>query len=1265
MRVAFIFLVIATTFILSCGGGGGGGGSSGGGGSGTVATSPSPPTIEPLTVSNSQAGGLYNTDQNITLSANRDSKIYYTLDGIDPNENSQIYSGLIVISETKTLKVLAVDDKGIKSNIVSYIYTIDKIAPLAQANLEENLSQAFDTPQEVSLSSENGAKIYYTIDESDPTPESSLYTKALYLNKNTTVKFIAIDQALNQSTVVTKSYIFNITAPTIWASIKGKSSKDDISGIILSLSKAGTIYYTDDGSDPKLNIELRKVYSSALHLTANSNEEKTIILKFFGIAQSGHDLLESDTVSETYFIDKKPPEVPKTDLVGGPFNAARTFNLHTADSTDRFAYVMDSSELSAKESNYNDEISLSQTSTIRAIAIDAVGNRSLESSFHFVFDMNNPQISVTKNGGTYQDSVQNISFTVQDESAVDIFYTTDGKTPTQSSAKWDGTPLSFTATTILKFLGRDSAGNTSSGSQTYTISTVLPSVSATSGGLFNDPNKQVEFTKSDPAIKIYYNLNNNDAPTTSALEYLNPISLSEGKTKLQYIFTREFQDHIFKSDLVTMNYEIDTQVPQVTLSSPEGTYSNLSSVTFSITDSNDIDLYVKESSATVFAKYENIKSLFLPLTSEGSHQISYYIQDKAGNLAGSSSAPFIATYIIDRTAPTVICTLTDGSHPLSYYQTAQALICSAQDTISNTNSIFYTLNGATPTPQNWASYSNRIDITQDRQVRVVAQDSAGNITASPVAYDMVIDTQNPTMSLSQNAGTYSWTSTTNPFTIFVTTTDDKTKLNLLKVTYQIDGSNFSPATFEVTTGKFSFTIPSGTHAVSVRSQDLAGNMIALDHQSYNIVSNIPTCIASMPSGRYVRNDGYYDSSTYNKYVYNYRPIDITLSTNLSGFHVGYQQQGTSTPSPLINDSHIQIDTEGYSTYQCHIFDDTNQEIIYPRYFNYLIDTTSPYVELVGPVPGIYSAQYLHPYFATSDNHTTVYYSSGLSISTTPDPAIGGTGTRIINPNKFLLISSYYQNDLYNLYKTYLESKNLNYATYSSPYLYVNEISVIKYFAIDEAGNRFPSSGYLTATYTMGVLPPTIAVAPQPGTYARSSLSTIQIIPTSTTYEPTQLRVSYQSYSYPATSVTPDSNGKFYIQTAPNLGTLTDTTLQYSIIVSDPAGNTTHLDTQIYSIKSTSYCNIISNGGTIYGSSTYGGNSPFYTLPILTNPITLSTRSGYHLRYRALSTDTSIPYTNYSAPFQLNHGTYQAIQCDAYDDAGISSFNVDFMRPTIQ
>ena len=86
------------------------------------------------------------------------------------------------------------------------------------------------------------------------------------------------------------------------------------------------------------------------------------------------------------------------------------------------------------------------------------------------------------------------------------------------------------------------------------------------------------------------------------------------------------------------------------------------------------------------------------------------------------------------------------------------------DTISNTNSIFYTLNGATPTPQNWASYSNRIDITQDRQVRVVAQDSAGNITASPVAYDMVIDTQNPTMSLSQNAGTYSWTSTVYPNT---------------------------------------------------------------------------------------------------------------------------------------------------------------------------------------------------------------------------------------------------------------------------------------------------------------------------------------------------------------------------------------------------------------------------------------------------------------------------------------------------------------------
>ena len=62
------------------------------------------PTITP-------AGGTYYAAQNVTILAEEESTIYYTLDGSSPTTGSNVYSTPISIAETATLKAMALQCK--------------------------------------------------------------------------------------------------------------------------------------------------------------------------------------------------------------------------------------------------------------------------------------------------------------------------------------------------------------------------------------------------------------------------------------------------------------------------------------------------------------------------------------------------------------------------------------------------------------------------------------------------------------------------------------------------------------------------------------------------------------------------------------------------------------------------------------------------------------------------------------------------------------------------------------------------------------------------------------------------------------------------------------------------------------------------------------------------------------------------------------------------------------------------------------------------
>jgi peptidoglycan/xylan/chitin deacetylase (PgdA/CDA1 family) len=258
-----------------------------------------------------------------------------------------------------------------------------------------------------------------------------------------------------------------------------------------------------------------------------------------------------------------------TDIV----SSTVTYDMLVSPAADFSSPVITQTGLT--QSSYNVPSNSLSTGTYywKVRSSDASNNKSPYSSIQ-AFNLNTSGATVFASPpGRLYNSTQSVALAAS-QSGFTIYYTTDGSTPNTGSTIYSG-PIPVSSSITLKFFGRnDDVGSTTPiVTETYTIDTIPPTVTASPhGGLYNTV-QSVTLAASESAT-IYYTTDGSTPNTGSSVYGSSPIAIASN-TDLKF-FGRDTAGN--NGQVVVETYVIDTVPPSVAASPPGGTYNATQSV---------------------------------------------------------------------------------------------------------------------------------------------------------------------------------------------------------------------------------------------------------------------------------------------------------------------------------------------------------------------------------------------------------------------------------------------------------------------------------------------------------------------------------------------------------------------------------------------------------------------------------------------------------------------------------------------------------------
>lgn len=289
---------------------------------------PSPTATAVYTITGTVAGpvfappaGTYTTAQNVTITcATAGAQIRYTTNGLEPTATSTLYSTPVAITTTTTLKARAFLTNWDPSPIVTGVYTI---TGTVAAPVFAPPAGTYTSTQNVTITCATaGAQIRYTINGSEPTTTSPLYSAPVAIVATTTLKAKAF--LLNWDPSPTTTGLYTITGtvatPVILPEPGAYTTPIDVT--ITCATAGAQIRYTLDGTEPTATSSL---YVDPIYL----EEDATVKAKAFLT-----DWEPSATATAVYQVTTSTPDGPEAPIVTGiqtvypnPFSANLTIKL--------------------------------------------------------------------------------------------------------------------------------------------------------------------------------------------------------------------------------------------------------------------------------------------------------------------------------------------------------------------------------------------------------------------------------------------------------------------------------------------------------------------------------------------------------------------------------------------------------------------------------------------------------------------------------------------------------------------------------------------------------------------------------------------------------------------------------------------------------------------------------------------------------------------------------------------------------------------------
>jgi hypothetical protein len=490
--------------------------------------------------------------------------IYYTTDGTTPTTSSTQYTGALTVSATETLNAMAVAPGFVNSTVASATYTIntgqtgidfpegfagtqgimilngstdldDSRLQLTNGGTGEAGSawyyqpvnvQAFTTEFSFQLSNPAEEGITFAIQGDNNTSLGAAGSGLGYqgIANSVAIKF-DLDNAAGEGPDSIGLYI-NGASPTVPA---------------IDLSTTGIDLHSDDTMDVSvtyngtiLSMIISDLITGASYSTSWPVNIPSLVggdTAYVGFTGATGGLASSQkietwvyaTVSNTLPVTTSPIFNPP----GGAYAAAQTVTISSGSSGATIYYTTNGTTPTTSSTVYGAPIAMSASGTLEAIAVASGYGPSAVGTAAYSIAPILPAPVLSPSPGTYT-TAQTVTMT-DTIAGTAIYYTTDGTTPTTSSAIY-GVPIAVSGSETVQAIAAETGYNNSPvAGGTYTIAALLPAPTYSPSAGSYSASQSVTISDATAGTTIYYTTNGT-TPTTSSSVYSGPITVSATET---------------------------------------------------------------------------------------------------------------------------------------------------------------------------------------------------------------------------------------------------------------------------------------------------------------------------------------------------------------------------------------------------------------------------------------------------------------------------------------------------------------------------------------------------------------------------------------------------------------------------------------------------------------------------------------------------------------------------------------------------------------